>query len=87
MCNKPYWYCEKLWTHLISLGITLIIGCALATQSLACNALLTWDPSPGPDVAGYVIDHGMQSGNYEYEVDGGNVGEFTLTSLSVHINR
>jgi PKD repeat protein len=82
MFNMPYWYCEKLWTHLISLGIALIIGCVLATQSLASNVSITWDPSPGTDVAGYVIEYGVQSGNYGYEIDVGNVTEFTLTSLN-----
>ena len=56
-------------------------------QSLACNVSITWDRSPGLDVAGYAIDYGMQSGNYEHGVDVDNVMEFTLTSLSVHINR
>ncbi|RPI54133.1 MAG: hypothetical protein EHM49_03540, partial [Deltaproteobacteria bacterium] len=82
MFNMPCCYCEKLWIHLLSLGITLIIGCALATQSLASNVSITWDPSPGPDVAGYVIEYGVQSGKYEYEVDVGSVTEFTLTSLN-----
>ncbi|MEA2000220.1 MAG: Ig-like domain-containing protein, partial [Euryarchaeota archaeon] len=81
MCNKPYWYRNRLWTHLIFLGITLIVGCAFATQSLASNALVTWDPSPGPNVAGYVVYYGTQSRQYEYEEDCGDILECKLFSL------
>jgi len=85
MYDRSCWYCNRLRTHLISLGVTLIIGWAFAAQGLAYNVSITWDPSPGPDIAGYVIDYGMQSGNYEYEIDVGNVTEFDLESLNDEI--
>ena len=82
MYDRSCWYCNRLRTHLISLGVTLIIGWAFAAQGLAYNVSITWDPSPGPDIAGYVINYGIQSGNYEYEIDVGNVTEFGLESLN-----
>jgi len=45
----------------------------------AATVNLAWDPSPGPDVAGYKVYYGTSSRNYAYNV---NVGKSTSCSLS-----
>ena len=42
-------------------------------------ATLTWDKNPEPDVTGYVVSYGTQSGLHTTQVNVGNVLTFTLT--------
>jgi hypothetical protein len=42
---------------------------------------LTWDPNSEPDLAGYEIYYGTASGNYQWNLDVGNVTTYTLTGL------
>ena len=46
------------------------------------NLTIAWDPSPGPDVSGYIISQGMQSLNYTSRMDVGNTTSRELTGLA-----
>ncbi|MBI4768085.1 MAG: FG-GAP repeat protein [Deltaproteobacteria bacterium] len=46
---------------------------------------LTWDPNSEPDLAGYEIYYGTSSGNYQWNIDVGNVSSYTLTGLNTGI--
>ncbi len=53
-----------------------------ARPGLAAEATLAWDPSPSPDVTGYKIHLGSESGLYDRTVDVGNTTTATLQDLS-----
>ena len=46
---------------------------------------LTWDPNSEPDLAGYDIYYGTSSGNYQWNIDVGNVTTYTLTGLNMGV--
>ncbi len=51
-----------------------------------CNQVtLTWDPNTEPDLAGYEIYYGTSSGNYQWNIDIGNVTTYTLYGLNVGV--
>jgi large repetitive protein len=52
-----------------------------AAELQAATVTLAWDSNPEPDIAGYVISYGTQSGTYTTSVDVGNV-----TTWSVNLN-
>lgn len=43
---------------------------------------LAWDPSSDPNVAGYRVYYGVESGTYIVSVDVGNVTQTTITGLA-----
>ena len=47
----------------------------------AASVTLAWDPNPEPDVAGYVLFYGTQSGVYTGSVDVGTHTKYTLLSI------
>ncbi len=70
----------------IGLGASwLVCSLVLATVSLATagssSVTLAWDPSPGPDIVGYTIYLGTNSGNYSTSVYVGNATSATLSNL------
>jgi hypothetical protein len=50
-----------------------------STQSFAAQVTLTWDPNSEPDLAGYKLYYGNSSGNYQWNIDVGNVTSYSLT--------
>src|SRR5260370_22951140 len=52
-------------------GLVLATPSALAAQTTPITA--TWDPNTEPDIAGYVLSSGTQSGTYSSSVDVGNM--------------
>jgi hypothetical protein len=66
-----------------------LVGIALALililfPSTACadHVTLAWDPNDEPDLAGYIIYYGSQSGYYDYDVDVGNSNSVTISGLA-----
>ncbi len=47
----------------------------------AGSATVSWDANPEPDLAGYKIYYGKDSGNYQNQVYVGNVTDYRLTGL------
>ncbi|HEX5220021.1 MAG TPA: fibronectin type III domain-containing protein [Verrucomicrobiae bacterium] len=52
-----------------------------AQSGNAADALLQWDPSPSPEVAGYRIYYGVASGTYTNAVSVGTVTTATISGL------
>ena len=57
---------------------SMIVLCLLALPAEAATA--TWDPNPEPDVLGYVLAYGTQSGVYTTEINVGNVLSYEFFS-------
>ena len=47
----------------------------------ANSVTVAWDRNPEPDVAGYTLFYGTQSGQYSVSIQAGNVTQITLPSL------
>ena len=60
--------------------VALFIMLALAVAH-AARVLLTWDPDPEPDIAGYRIYYGTNSRVYQVIVDVGNVTNTIVSGL------
>lgn len=67
--------------RVLFMTITLHAGC-LTAQGFGAAATLSWDHSSSPDVAGYRIYLGSQSGHYERSVDVGYTTSATIQELS-----
>lgn len=58
----------------------LVPGCAVAMLQ-AAEVTLAWDPSPSPEVVGYVLYHGTSSGLYSHRNDVGGATTHKLVGL------
>jgi hypothetical protein len=52
-----------------------------AANSSAGQVQLTWDPSPSPDVTGYMVYYGTTSGAYSESIDVGNTMTYIVYNL------
>lgn len=59
-------------------SLMLLLGTATVQ---AQTVRLSWDPSPDPSVAGYVIEYGPNSREYTQTVDAGNVTDYAVQGL------
>lgn len=59
----------------------VLIMVLFAANAFAADVTLTWDANTEPDLAGYKVYTGTNSGNYDAPVDVGNVTEYTMTDL------
>ena len=53
----------------------------LHTSCWAYSLVLEWDPNDEPDLAGYILYYGTQSGVYKNRVDVGNITTSTVGAL------
>jgi hypothetical protein len=65
----------RLWVQWVNL---VFIFSAAAEQSVT----LAWDPNTEPDLAGYVLYYGTNSGDYRHSIQVGNVTLATVPGLS-----
>ncbi len=68
--------------------LILLVLVICASQALAYDVTLTWDPpttnadgTPLTDLAGYKVYYGTSSGNYTTSIDVNNVTTYTVTGL------
>ncbi len=61
-------------------SLLTLLACLSAGAAEAATFTLEWDPSPGPDLAGYVVSWGTISGQYSYAVDVTNQTSFQFTA-------
>jgi len=61
--------------------ILILILAHFTTLAHAAEVSLSWDPNAEPDLAGYKIYYGVQTGNYDQSVDVGNQTTYTLAGL------
>src|SRR5437588_7169922 len=59
-------------------GLLMAVVCSLSLQQ-ASGVTLAWDPNPEPDIAGYILHYGTNSGSYLTAL---NVGNITTNSVS-----
>lgn len=53
----------------------------LPVTAQAMDVTLGWSANTEPNLAGYVVYHGIEAGKYISKEDAGNVTEYTITSL------
>ena len=58
-----------------------VVAFILAFVGIAQAQTLTWDPNTEPDIAGYVVSAGTQSGVYSSNVDVGTQTSYPLTNI------
>ena len=63
--------------------IVLILGHARSAAAQE-TVSLAWDPSPDPEVTGYMLSWGTRAGQYPNSVDVGTQTSWVLTGLSQH---
>ena len=61
---------------------TLCSVLLVAPRLFAQTATVTWDPSPEPNVAGYLIHSGTTTGSYSSHYDAGNRTSLALSGLA-----
>ena len=59
-----------------------VIAVLLGTASAQAATTLVWDPNPEPDIAGYKVSYGTQTGVYTTTIDVGKVTSWPVTSLT-----
>jgi len=66
---------------IISLAALPLILTLFATIAHSAEVGLQWDPTTEPELAGYKLYYGLDSGNYTSSMDVGNQTSFTLSNL------
>ncbi len=61
--------------------LAVIVFFFLVSTAQAAHLDLAWDPNSEPDLGGYKIYYGTESGNYINFIDVGNVTSYTMGSL------
>jgi len=72
---------SRMWILGFEILVCIIIG-AVASNALAAQATLAWDPNTESDLAGYRIHYGTVSGSYTVHTDVHNVTTYTVTGLT-----
>ena len=63
------------------LPVCLLVLASFPAHGAASALTLAWDPNAEPDLAGYKVYYGTQSGIYDFVLDAGNVTQYTVTDL------
>jgi hypothetical protein len=63
-------------------ALFLVLAVLLGSTSALHAATATWNANPEPDIAGYILSYGTQSGVHPTSTDVGNVTTWQLTTLS-----
>ena len=61
--------------------VCIIVG-LIASNAMAAQVTLAWDPNTESDLAGYRVHYGTASGSYTSHTDVHNVTSFTVTGLT-----
>ena len=65
--------------RLVAIVVLLL---ALGSPLYAGEVTLAWDPNTEPDLAGYIVHYGSQSGIYSNRIDVGNRTSWAVTGLA-----
>jgi fibronectin type 3 domain-containing protein len=71
---------RRIWILGFEIVVCSIIG-VIASNAVAAQATLAWDPNTESDLAGYRIHYGTASGSYTVHTDVHNVTTYSLTDL------
>ena len=72
---------SRIWILGFEIVVCIIIG-VIASNALAAQATLAWDPNTESDLAGYRVHYGTASGSYTVHTDVHNVTTYTVTGLT-----
>ena len=72
---------RRIWILGFEIVVCIIVG-VIASNALAAQATLAWDPNTESDLAGYRIHYGTASGSYTVHTDVHNVTTYTVTGLT-----
>jgi hypothetical protein len=67
--------------HILPPFLILILFLAGLEKANAFSLVLSWSASESPDVAGYDVYYGTNSGNYPYSINVGDATSVTITNL------
>ena len=74
---------QPSFRHSVFRLVIICLSClAIGAVANAATVTIGWDPSAGPDVAGYVIYWGTQSGVYSNSLDAGNQTQQSVAGLA-----
>ena len=79
--SRPFLFPSVPLRKIISCIAIIALFLTVSTVVFASQITLAWDRNSEPDVAGYNIYYGTESGNYQYKVDVGNNTSCTISSL------
>ena len=72
---------SKIWNLGFKIVVCIIIG-IIASNALAAQATLTWDPNTESDLGGYKVHYGTTNGSYTVHTDVHKVTTHTVTGLT-----
>ena len=72
---------SRIWSIAFEIVVCIIVG-VIASNALAAQATLAWDPNTESDLAGYRVHYGTSSGSYTVHTDVHNVTTYTVTGLT-----
>jgi hypothetical protein len=71
----------KILSKLVTSGWLTFVLCWASQLHAAQNITLKWDPNPAPNLAGYRLYYGTNSGVYTQEIDVGNMTATLVSNL------
>ncbi len=74
------WLCDRIKCAVALVAVAVIFSVAPAAH--AQTITLAWDSNPEPEVAGYIVYAGTQSGSYDREYDAGAVTTYTVPDIT-----
>jgi hypothetical protein len=72
---------SRLWILGFEIVVCIIVGVA-ASNALAAQVTLAWDPNTESDLGGYRVHYGTANGNYTVHTDVHNVTTSSVTELT-----
>ncbi len=72
---------RRIWIYGFEVVVCIFIG-VIASNALAAEATLAWDPNAESNLAGYRIHYGTESGSYSVHTDVHKVTTYTVTGLT-----
>ena len=72
---------SRIWILGFEIVVCIIIG-VIASNAMAGQATLAWDPNTESDLAGYRVHYGTASGSYTVHTDVHNVTTYTVAGLT-----
>ena len=72
---------RRIWILVFEIVVGIMIG-VIASNAMAAQVTLAWDPNTDSDLAGYRIHYGTVSGSYTVHTDVHKVTSYTVTGLT-----
>jgi hypothetical protein len=72
---------SKIWIPGFVIVVCIIVS-LIASNALAAQATLAWNPNTESDLAGYRVHYGTASGSYTVHIDVHNVTTYNVTGLT-----